>query len=70
VDRHGPRARAHRRGHGRPGSEQGANTATRTPQALRARRDALEEQAEEEIVYAPLGSLGPRELRAMAEALR
>jgi alkanesulfonate monooxygenase SsuD/methylene tetrahydromethanopterin reductase-like flavin-dependent oxidoreductase (luciferase family) len=49
--------------------ELGATTFTGTPEQLRARRDALEDQGVEEIVYAPLGSDVPRELRAMAEAL-
>lgn len=49
--------------------ELGATTFTGTPEQLRARRDALEDQGVEEIVYAPLGPDVPRELRAMAEAL-
>jgi 5,10-methylenetetrahydromethanopterin reductase len=50
--------------------ELGATTFTGTAEQLRARRDALEDQGVEEIVYAPLGPDVPRELRAMAEALR
>lgn len=47
----------------------GGTTFSGTPQALRERVAALEGQGVSELIYAPMGSDIPRELRAMREAL-
>ncbi len=49
--------------------ELGGTTFSGTPEELRAKASALEEQGVREIIYFPLGPDIPRELRRMAETL-